>query len=212
MPPGRRPTHSSAEFVSAGIAFADEHGIEALTLRALGSALGISTTAVYRYFPDKQALLSAMRDRLLAPVMQTASPYDDPLEMLREASRALRRTALAHPCLGPLLLLPGLQGPEASSVPRALGSALRDLGLRDRNLVLAYRQLESFVVGSCVFDLAGAPGHLTDRLARLRAVDRPEFRATFANPAAVEEVNEQAFEETLDALLASLTAKARQAT
>ena len=212
MPPGRRPSRSREEFVAAGITFADEFGIDALTLRALGRALGASTTALYRYFPDKQALLSAMRDRLLARVMQTASSLEDPLGMLRESSLALRRTALAHPCLGPLLLLPGLQGPEANEVPGAISSALYDLGLRDRALVRAYRQLESFVVGSCIFDLAGAPAHLTDRLARLRAVDRPEFRATLANPATVEEVNEQAFEATLGALLASLTARVRQGT
>ena len=36
------------------------HGIEQLTLRAVGDRLGVSRTALYRHFPDKQALLAAV--------------------------------------------------------------------------------------------------------------------------------------------------------
>lgn len=212
MPPGRRPTHSSAEFVSAGIAFADEHGIETLTLRALGSALGISTTAIYRYFPDKRALLSAMRDTLMDGVLREDLLSSDPRGTIRDIARAFRRTANAHPCLGPLMTLTGLRGPGADRVPAIVGTALHDLGLRDRELVVAYRQVETFVAGSCVFDLAGAPAHLTDRLDRLQGVDRPEFRAILVNPAAVEAVNEAAFEASLEALLDSLSTHTHRST
>jgi AcrR family transcriptional regulator len=36
------------------------HGVEALTLRGVGSALGVSRTALYRHFADKAALLAAV--------------------------------------------------------------------------------------------------------------------------------------------------------
>ena len=35
-------------------------GVEGLTLRAVGKALGVSRTALYRHFADKSALLSAV--------------------------------------------------------------------------------------------------------------------------------------------------------
>ena len=35
-------------------------GVEALTLRGVGATLGVSRTALYRHFSDKQALLSAV--------------------------------------------------------------------------------------------------------------------------------------------------------
>jgi AcrR family transcriptional regulator len=35
-------------------------GVEGLTLRAVGAALGVSRTALYRHFSDKQALLTAV--------------------------------------------------------------------------------------------------------------------------------------------------------
>jgi AcrR family transcriptional regulator len=36
------------------------HGVAALTLRAVGSSLGVSRTALYRHFSDKSALLGAV--------------------------------------------------------------------------------------------------------------------------------------------------------
>ena len=36
------------------------HGIDGLTLRAVGSSLGVSRTALYRHFADKAALLAAV--------------------------------------------------------------------------------------------------------------------------------------------------------
>ena len=36
------------------------HGIDGLTLRGVGSALGVSRTALYRHFTDKAALLAAV--------------------------------------------------------------------------------------------------------------------------------------------------------
>jgi AcrR family transcriptional regulator len=38
----------------------DTLGVEALTLRDVGSALGVSRTALYRHFADKQALIAAV--------------------------------------------------------------------------------------------------------------------------------------------------------
>ena len=38
----------------------DKHGVEGLTLRAVGEALGVSRTALYRHFSDKQSLLAAV--------------------------------------------------------------------------------------------------------------------------------------------------------
>jgi AcrR family transcriptional regulator len=38
----------------------DKQGVEALTLRGVGEALGVSRTALYRHFADKQALVAAV--------------------------------------------------------------------------------------------------------------------------------------------------------
>ena len=38
----------------------DKHGVDGLTLRAVGEALGVSRTALYRHFSDKQSLIAAV--------------------------------------------------------------------------------------------------------------------------------------------------------
>jgi AcrR family transcriptional regulator len=40
-----------------------EHGIEAVTMRQLAAALGVSPMTPYRYFRDKEAILAAVRAR-----------------------------------------------------------------------------------------------------------------------------------------------------
>ena len=44
-----------------------EHGVEAVTMRQLAAALGVSPMTPYRYFKDKDAILAAVRARGLRP-------------------------------------------------------------------------------------------------------------------------------------------------
>jgi AcrR family transcriptional regulator len=46
--------------LQAALRTIQRHGVEALTLRAVGEGLGVSRTALYRHFADKSALLEAV--------------------------------------------------------------------------------------------------------------------------------------------------------
>lgn len=46
--------------IHAALRTIDRHGVEALTLRAVGATLGVSRTALYRHFADKDTLLAAV--------------------------------------------------------------------------------------------------------------------------------------------------------
>ena len=207
MPPGRKPTRSQEEFVAAAIDFADSNGISGLTLRELGRFMGASATAVYRYFPDKEALYSAMRDTLLALAVAQIDPDDPPQELVTNLALAFRDQARRHPCLSQLMILSRLTGPTADVIPNAVGGALARLGLRGAALVLAYRQLETLVVGSSVFDFAGAPQHLTERRERMHVATDLGFDAVLVDEAAVDAVNEAAFRANLEVILAALIAQ-----
>ena len=45
---------------AAALEFIDEHGVNALTLRALGRATGLHHTAMYRHFKDRNDVLTAV--------------------------------------------------------------------------------------------------------------------------------------------------------
>lgn len=46
--------------IQAALRTIDRQGVEALTLRAVGASLGVSRTALYRHFSDKDSLLAAV--------------------------------------------------------------------------------------------------------------------------------------------------------
>ena len=46
--------------IAAGLEILSEHGLEGLSLRNVAKKIGVSHTAPYNHFPDKQALLAAI--------------------------------------------------------------------------------------------------------------------------------------------------------
>lgn len=78
-----------------------EHGIEAVTMRELAQALGVSPMTPYRYFKDKDAILAAVRAaafaRFAARLEAALAQPADPLHRSRNAGEAYIAFALAEP-------------------------------------------------------------------------------------------------------------------
>ena len=74
-----------------------------ISLREVARAAGVSATAVYRHFPDKEALLAALATRgfaqLAAAQLAAAAPLADPALAFRAIGQAYVHFALAHPAL-----------------------------------------------------------------------------------------------------------------
>jgi len=194
--------------VVAAIRFADEFGLAALSLRELGRAMGVSPTAVYRYFRDKDDLIVQIRETLLAQVLDADSVRKPPREFIIETALAYRRMARFHPCFSQVMVLAVTEGDAAQATPELLTRALEALGLQGDAVIRGYRQLESCVVGMSFFDFASAPNHLQERLDRMRRVNRQDFQTAFRDPSDVERINEEAFEATIRMLIDALVAKA----
>ena len=93
--------------IEQAVKLADRDGLEAVTIRRLAEQLGVTPMALYWHVKNKDELLSAMADQLLAEVVPEGadrSPPDVPWEDgLRTMVVALIRLMRAHPCAPELL-------------------------------------------------------------------------------------------------------------
>ena len=84
----RRPAaERRAQILTAARALFAERGFHATTTRDLATAADINDALIYRYFPDKQAILAALIDEAIAVFTQLPEPPDRaplPLDQLLE--------------------------------------------------------------------------------------------------------------------------------
>jgi AcrR family transcriptional regulator len=139
--------------VDTGIALADDHGLEAVSLRRIARRLGVTPMALYRYVGSKDDLLDAMADRLYGEVI--ASSLDgDWWESLAELARSTRRVLLAHPWARPLFARP-LAGPHSRALEEQLRQSLRSAGFTSAEARELHDQLSNMVFALVAPELTG---------------------------------------------------------
>ena len=85
---------SRERVLCAAVAFADERGIDALTMRKLGEALGVEAMSLYNHVANKDELLDGMVDIVFGEVGLPAGDVDWKTAMRRRAVSA--RQVLSH--------------------------------------------------------------------------------------------------------------------
>ncbi|MGZ4575180.1 MAG: TetR/AcrR family transcriptional regulator [Mycobacteriaceae bacterium] len=156
MAPKKRATRAprgslSREKVLAAALELAAAGLDAVSMRALGTALGVDPTAVYRYFRTKDELLTAMADAVVAsdrPFPETGDPVQD----LEEAFVNLRRSLLEHPALVPVVARrpPAGEATQEGTV-RVIG-ILTDFGLDAATAAAAFQALLFYTLGHAVLE------------------------------------------------------------
>jgi TetR/AcrR family tetracycline transcriptional repressor len=183
--------------VLAALNFVDEHGVSALTMRALGRAAGLHHTAIYRHFQSKEEILNAVFEYVaLEALAGTPEPPEDPAERIIAMSLALRAGLHAHPAVVSAYLLPTAVVADSPPVKHFQGliiDALSALGLAGHELAVRYQMLESYVLGSSAYDFSGAPDHLESRRQRHRLADGSALEAESRDVARIDTLNEESF-------------------
>ena len=141
--------------LGSAITLIDRDGLHALNMRRLAAELGVGTMSLYHYFPDKEALLSAIAEIVMAD-LERPPPAADWLEAAPVLAHSFRRIALAHPGVFPLLL--GRSTPPAvMSAAMAVGAGLRERGFDDETATLIFRVIVRFLIGWCMVETVGGP-------------------------------------------------------
>lgn len=91
MPAGPATTrHSAEDIVDAALEILATHGLPGLSMRRIADTLDLQPSALYWHFPNKQSLLAAVSDRILAP-LDEAAPGD-----FGQVAEDFRDALLAH--------------------------------------------------------------------------------------------------------------------
>jgi len=204
---GKRASHHRDDFVTAGLAFVKQHGVAALTVRALAEQMGVNHTVMYGHFANMDDLLGAIVAQFYAEMEMPAPAGGTPRERLESFIANVRRTLTAYPNLVAFVASGTGEAPSGLEMSRLALRLLGDLGLVGDDLAVSYQMLESYLIGATLYDHLGAPDHLEIRRARYRLTDHPALDGVAPSVDAVGRVNDCAFEWAIAALLDACEAR-----
>jgi AcrR family transcriptional regulator len=158
-----RPPLSRDKVLRTALALADEHGIEALTMRKLGQALGVEAMSLYNHVANKDQLLDGMVDLVFSEIGLPSGDDDWKTAMRRRAISA--RTALAAHrwAIG---LMESRTSPGAATLRHhdAVLGCLRAAGFTIGMAAHAFSLLDSYIYGFALQE-AGLPFDHADETA-----------------------------------------------
>lgn len=164
---GSRRVRTSAltrgEIAEAALRMFAEDGLAGLSMRRLGSELGVHYSTLYWHISDKRELLRLVLDAVLADV-PAPNPDTPVAASLAELFSDLRAALRRHPGAAVLVLELGLPGPHATAFARCARELLVSVGLDERRAEWAYRALMQYTAAS-VQEQAASPRSDVDRLA-----------------------------------------------
>jgi AcrR family transcriptional regulator len=126
---GPKPGLTPDDVVQAAIRIADEEGLAALTMQAVSAKLGYTTMAIYRYFPNKEALYDAIVDTGMGLPPRPKEPRGDWRAQVTQWAHAKRAMLIARPWLAELPFVAAPHGPNWLSWLEAVADPLSSAGL-----------------------------------------------------------------------------------
>jgi TetR/AcrR family transcriptional regulator, tetracycline repressor protein len=199
---GRKPAITRDELLAAAMAFVDQFGLEALSLRSLAPYTGVSHTAMYTHFATKGDMVNALAASVLADVLTTdVSGLDTPREQLTAMAHAIRNGLLKHPNLVPAFLTAAGMSEETRVITAGVITLLEAGGLEGRDAVVTYQALEAFVFGFVIYEVGTDANFLEVRRSRYQAVRHPETLKAAKSNAAMRKMNADAFATGFERLL-----------
>jgi AcrR family transcriptional regulator len=178
---GERAGLSRGLVLDAAVALVDSNGLDGLSMRKLGAALGVEAMTLYHYLPNKAALLDGLVEWVVqhsatAPALADGLSWD---QMLRGYAQTLRATLLGHPGVLPLFFTrPAVTPQTLKAVEHGL-RVLTDAGFALPRALDMINVLNIFVVGHAMAEAGtaeltrrGDPGSAA-ALAQLDASDLP---------------------------------------
>jgi len=145
VPAPRTPLNRERVLLAA-ITLADENGIESLTMRKLGKAVGVEAMSVYNHVASKEDLLDGMIDVVFREV-ELPSRQDSWQTAMRQRAISIRTVLSRHRWAIGLMESRTSPGPATLRHHDAVIGCLRDAGFSVELAAHAYSVLDSYIYG-----------------------------------------------------------------
>lgn len=148
----------------AAVAMIDESGLGELSMRSLGRRLGVEAMALYRYVPSRESLLDGVVelvvDEMYADPLMHLLPEDDWQDYVVRLAHGVRRLALRHPQVFPLVATRPPAAPWVRPPLRSLHwiesflAGLLSHRFTEQQAVDAYQAVSSFLLGHLLLEIS----------------------------------------------------------
>jgi AcrR family transcriptional regulator len=156
--PKKRQALSRERILRSALAIVDSEGLDAISMRRVGEALGVEAMSLYNHVANKAAILDGIFETVLAelPAPKRSATWE---AALRDRARALRCVLRAHPNALPIFATrPAVTPASLAHVEHVLDS-LRGAGFSTRQALSAFQVVVTYVVGHTLACYApGTPG------------------------------------------------------
>jgi AcrR family transcriptional regulator len=151
---GARAPLTRDAIVAAALSQIDSKGLEGLSMRTLGAALGVEAMALYHHFPSKDRLLEGVMERLLAEAELPPAGSMPPLERLRRFVRSYRQIAVRHPQAFVLFAVRRFNSEAAFALYENMLDALAEAGLDAVQSARLFRLIGYYASGAGLGEIA----------------------------------------------------------
>jgi AcrR family transcriptional regulator len=213
-PLNRRPLGRD-QILREAVHLIDTEGRERLTMRRLGSELGVEAMALYRYIPGREQLLDGVVEYVMNELYQQTMTEDLPgswQEYLQRMAHGVRDICTAHPRVFPLVATRPPAAPWLRPPLRSLRwvesflASLRRLGFSNEKSVAIYRAFSTFLLGHLLLESAtvdlGADVKLDDDIEFFETNDLSKYPHVLELQSQLQQDGyEEEFEDALEDLL-----------
>ena len=148
---GPRLPLSRDRILQAALDVVDSGGIESLTMRKLGQALGFEAMSLYNHVANKDDVLDGILDLVLAE-SEPPSPAGDWDTAIRTSAISVHEALRRHPWSCTLLLSPGRIRPARLRYMDLLLGRLREAGFSAETTYRAYHVLDGHIFGFSLWE------------------------------------------------------------
>jgi AcrR family transcriptional regulator len=197
----RREPLNPERIAKAALDFIDEHGLEAMSVRNLGAALGVEGMALYKHFDSKEHILDAVAELLVLELTVAAPTAETWRTRALRVAHDYRAISRRHPKAFPLLALRRFTTPRALALLDRIFFALMADGLTARQAVAVYRGVANWSNGTIFDELAGFSAEQAGAGAPVpRELTALAEAQPFLDPAHFDDIYETGLEALLDGL------------